>query len=104
MRTLPFLLVACVVALASLAAAPAARATETDQFTLPPAPLDDLGPDLGAIVLDILRAEVAQLNVKIDERIQLNQRPDPDATIEAELVKHVYEQTGVGLPESTAGM
>ena len=101
MRTLPFLLLACVFALASLAAAPEARATETDQFTLPPAPLDDLGPDLGAIVLDILRAEVAQLNVKIDERIQLNQRPDPDATIEAELVKHVYEQTGVGLPEST---
>jgi len=101
MRTLPFLLLACAFALASLAVAPEARATETDQFTLPPAPLDDLGPDLGAIVLDILRAEVAQLNVKIDERIQLNQRPEPEATIEAELVKHVYEQTGVGLPEST---
>ena len=36
-----------------------AFATETDQFTLPPEPLDDLGRDMGAMVLDVLHAEIA---------------------------------------------
>jgi hypothetical protein len=82
-------------------AAPDALATETDQFTLPPTPLDDLGPDLGAIVLDIIRAEVAQFNARIDERIQLDAKSAREPINEREFATHVYEQTGVGLPEST---
>jgi len=92
---------ALLVAMLAGPAARDARATETDQFTLPPAPLDDLGPDLGAMVRDVLRAELAQLNAKIDERIQLRPGAAPEPVNEREFAQHVYEQTGVGLPEST---
>ena len=93
--------VAFALAILSCVAAQDARATETDQFTLPPAPLDDLGPDLGAMVLEVLRAEVAQLNVKIDEWMSLNPRAAAPPVNEREFAQHIYEQTGVGLPEST---
>ena len=92
---------ALVLAILSGAAAPDARATETDQFTLPPSPLDDLGPDLGAMVLAILRDEVARLNAGIDERVQLKPQAASERVNEREFAQHVYEQTGLGLPEST---
>src|SRR6266550_4599245 len=98
MRTLPSLLI---VASLALIATPAVRATETDQFTLPPRPLDDLGPDLGSLVLGILRTEVAQFNTGIDARAQLNPKAANEPIKEREFVTHIYEQTGVGLPEST---
>src|SRR4030095_9196183 len=100
MRPLSLLVVVCV-ALLSAVAAPGVGATETDQFTLPPRPWDDLGPDMGAMVLAILRTEIGQLNARIDERAQLNPRAAPEPIKEREFVTHIFEQTGVGLPEST---
>ena len=72
MRSPPLLLVVASLALLACIATPQSRATETDQFTLPPRPLDDLGPDFGALVLGILRTEVAQFNAGVDARAQLN--------------------------------
>src|SRR5215468_7843592 len=70
------ILLACgLVALVS-AASIDARASETDQFTLPPRPLDDLGSDLNATVLAILRAEVAKLNGRLSERARRDERRD----------------------------
>jgi hypothetical protein len=77
-----------------------ARASETDQFTLPPQPLDDLGPDLAAIVRGILHTEVAELNARLSER-----RGDPPDGVaegidEADFLKRVYQETGTGLLET----
>jgi hypothetical protein len=101
MRLLPPLFFACCLALVAAAEPRDARATETDQFTLPAKPLNDLGPDFGAIVLEILRAEIAELNARIDERMQVNPQAVSEPINEREFLAHVYEQTGVGLPEST---
>lgn len=101
MRYVLNLLAACSFGLLSVIAAPHARATETDQFTLPSRPLDDLGPDMGAMVLAVLRTEIAQLNARIDERVQLNPQAAAEPIKEREFVTHIFEQTGVGLPEST---
>ena len=60
MRHLLNLFAVCSVALLSGIAC----ATETDQFTLPLRPLDDLGPDLGAMVLAVLHSELSQLNAE----------------------------------------
>ncbi len=78
-----------------------ACASETDQFTLPSSPLDDLGQDLGASVLAIIRAETAKLNLRIDQRIQNKPRPAVEAVDERDFVTRIYEATGVGIPEST---
>ena len=53
---------------------------------LPPEPLDDLGPDLGAMVLDILHSELAQLNAAIDQRIELNPNAASEPLKEREFV------------------
>ena len=101
MRTPPLLLFVATIALLSVIVTPSAQATETDQFTLPPKPLDDLGPDFGAMVLAVLRSEVSQLNTRIDQRIEFDPKAATEPIKEREFVTHVYEQTGVGLPEST---
>lgn len=101
MRQLPPLVFACCLALLAGAVLPDARATETDQFTLPPRPLDDLGPDLAAIVRRILRAEIALLNARIVDRRQVQSEAAPDPNDEQEVLRHVYEQTGIGFFETT---
>lgn len=93
--------VAVGIALAATLTLGIARATETDQFTLPPRPLDDLGRDVGALVLDIVRAEVAELNERIAERRLRDPRADLEARDKRMFATHVYEQTGVGVPEAT---
>jgi hypothetical protein len=98
---LPSLLFACCFAVLAGAASPAARATETDQFTLPPAPLDDLGPDIAAIVREILSAEVGQLNARILERSAAPSEAGPDPFDERDFLRHVYEATGIGVPETS---
>jgi hypothetical protein len=100
MRALPSLLVACCLALLAGAALPDARATETDQFTLPPQPLDDLGPDLAGIVRRILRAELAQLNARSAGRTRVQADAAPDPNDEREFLRRFYDQTGVGFLES----
>lgn len=101
MRPFPSLLVACCLALLAGAALPDARATETDQFTLPPQPLDDLGPDLAGIVLRILRAEIAQLNARNVGRTQVRPDAAPDPNDEREVLRHIHDQAGIGFPETT---
>ena len=81
--------------------APAALATETDQFTLPPKPLDDLGPDMGAAALTTLREGVAQLNARLAERRALKPQAGLEPNDERLLATHIYEDTGVGVPEAT---
>jgi len=97
MRHLLNLFAVCSVALLSGRAC----ATETDQFTLPPKPLDDLGPDLGAMVLAVLHSELSQFNAAIDQRMQFDPKVASEPIKEREFVTHIFEQTGVGLPEST---
>jgi hypothetical protein len=88
------------IALFAVAAA-TVRATETDQFTLPPVPLDDLGPDMGAIVLDVVRAAVAEVNARIAERKLLDPRAGLLPADERLVATRVYEETGIGIPEAT---
>jgi len=95
------LIVACFVALLPGIAMHDARASETDQFTLPSPPLDDVGRDLGARVIEIIGAETAKLNLRIDEKMQGNPRAATEAVDERDFVTGVYEQVGVGVPEST---
>ncbi len=95
------IVVACFVALLPGIAIDEARASETDQFTLPAPPLDDLGGDLAGKVLEIIGAEAAKLNLHIDETIAGNASGPPPALNEREFVTGIYEQVGVGVPEST---
>lgn len=81
--------------------APTVLATETDQFTLPPKPLDDLGPDMGAVVLTAVRAGVAQLNERLAQRRAHKPLAGLEPNDERLLATHVYEETGVGAPEAT---
>jgi hypothetical protein len=80
---------------------PVALATETDQFTLPPQPLDDLGRDMGAIVLDVVRAGVADINARIAERRWRDPRAGLEPADERLLATRVFEETGIGMPEAT---
>ncbi len=101
MRHRSILIVACLVAFLPGIAIDDARASETDQFTLPDPPLDDLGRDLGAKVLEIIGGETARLNLRIDERMQGDPRAAAEPVDEREFVTRVYGQVGVGVPEST---
>lgn len=78
-----------------------AAASETDQFTLPDAALEDLGAQLSAKTLEILNDEVARLN----EDIARSRRKSPQAPIpaldEERFAQDFFQRTGVGLPEST---
>jgi hypothetical protein len=101
MRRLILLLLALCCALPGAVAPRPAHATETDQFTLPPEPLDDLGPDLAAMVLDVLHAEVDALNARIAERAQAGDAAPSPRADERKLILGVFLRTGLGLPEST---
>jgi hypothetical protein len=94
------MLFACCLGVMAGATCLEARAFETDQFTLPPQPLDDLGPDLAAMVRGILHAEVAELNARVSERMR--DRPDgvAEAIDETEFLKRVYQKTGIGILET----
>jgi hypothetical protein len=95
------MLMACCFAVLAGAGPLDARASETDQFTLPPQPLDDLGLDLAAIVRGILHAEIAELNARGFELARNPPDGDLGPAEEREFVKHVYQQTGIGFPETT---
>ena len=93
-------LVALGLALALGLGAPDALATETDQFTLPPKPLDDLGPDMGAAVLTAVREGVVQLNADIAERRLRNPKAELEPGDERKLATYIYEEIGTGAPEA----
>jgi len=90
-----------IVALAVGLASAAALATETDQFTLPPKPLDDLGPEMGAVVVRVLREAVTQLNADLAERRLRNPQAGLEPRDERKLATHLFEETGSGMPEAT---
>ncbi len=92
---------AWIVALGIALVPAAARATETDQFTLPPKPLDDLGREMGAIVVAALHEAVAQLNASLAERRLRNPQAGLEPGDERLLATRIYEDTGVGAPEAT---
>jgi hypothetical protein len=76
-------------------------ASETDQFTLPDAPLEDLGSELSAKTLEILGAEVARLNEEIARARRKNPQTASAPLDEQRLAFDILQRTGVGLPEST---
>lgn len=78
-----------------------ARASETDQFTLPTTPLDDLGGEIGARTLEILLDEIAAINRKIDDGTLQGATVPVDPDIERHLVERIYLRLGFGLPEAT---
>jgi hypothetical protein len=78
----------------------AALATETDQFTLPPKPLDDLGPDMGAVVLTAIREGLVQLNADLADRRLRDAKADLEMRDERKLATHIFEETGTGVPEA----
>jgi hypothetical protein len=96
--------VACValVVLGGAMSSGTAHASETDQFTLPPVALDDLGPDLSARTLGILAEEIAAMN----ERIEAGALPAGDDSAEADsgaerwLAERIFQRMGFGLPEA----
>ncbi len=92
---------AWIVALGVALAPAAALATETDQFTLPPKPLDDLGRDMGGVVVAALREAVAELDATLVERRLRNPQADLEPGDERKVATRVYEATGVGTPEAT---
>lgn len=95
------MLVGCCLAALSFVASVGVRASETDQFTLPPQHLDDLGPDVAAIVRGVLHAEVDELNAWASWRGTSAQAGAQDARDERRFAERVYEKTGVGFPETT---
>jgi len=78
----------------------AVLATETDQFTLPPKPLDDLGRDMGAVVLTALREAVVQLNADLAERRLRDPKAGIEARDERKVATHIFEEVGNGMPEA----
>ena len=78
----------------------AAFATETDQFTLPPKPLDDLGRDMATVVLTALHEGVAQLNADLLERRLRNPQADLETRDERKLATYIYQEVGIGMPEA----
>jgi len=84
-----------------VALAPAtALATETDQFTLPPKPLDDLGRDMGTVVLTAIREGVAQLNADLADRRLRNAQAGLEARDERKIATYIFEEIGTGMPEA----
>jgi hypothetical protein len=56
---------------------------------------------MGAIVLEVVRAGVADLNARLVERRWSNPRSGLEAADERALATRVYEETGIGMPEAT---
>ncbi|WED41986.1 hypothetical protein [Legionella cardiaca] len=84
-----------------------AQAEETDQFTLPPYELVDIGPTVSRKLFEVLENAMNQTNSEIQSLLphakqsrraasQLAQR-----RTDAYVIHLIYKQVGIGLPEST---
>ena len=84
-----------------------AQSEETDQFTFPTGELVDIGPTVSRRLYDVLEKAMAKTNLEIqallpkaknDRRAasQLTRRSS-----DAYIIDLIYDETGVGLPEST---
>lgn len=82
-------------------------AEETDQFTLPPVQLVDIGPSVSRRLADVIEDAMTQTNADISAlqaRPQQNQstiRKLAERRSDAWIADIIYSKTGVGLPEST---
>lgn len=83
------------------------QAEETDQFTLPPGELVDIGPTVSRRLFKVIENAIAKTNLEIqallpkakqsrNAAIQLARRSS-----DAYIVDLIYNETGIGLPEST---
>ncbi len=83
-----------------------AQALETDQFTLPPAPLEEIGSHLDAIYAQAVVRAIEKANVEIESAFRSG-KADKIAEVRAKqlmpeyLASLVYQQIGRGLPKST---
>ncbi|MHB1156762.1 MAG: hypothetical protein ACYC26_07975 [Phycisphaerales bacterium] len=106
------LIVATMILSASLAAWQPAGALETDQFTVPPQPLADIGPQVAEKLRDTLAAIIRQLNAELDQLTsQLASAANPatrsriqqqiDQRLSGRLIAdRLYDAVGVGVPET----
>jgi len=87
-----------------------ANAEETDQFTLPPTALVDVGPLVSQRVYGAIEKALKQTNDEIQDLIKKAVLSPADKNMASELTKRrsdayimnlVYKQTGTGLPEAT---
>ncbi|MBI1368749.1 MAG: hypothetical protein GC162_08875 [Planctomycetes bacterium] len=87
-------------------------ALETDQFTLPPKPLADIGPEVSAQIKQVITDAMEKANRKIivlrrkaqttkddDQRLEYQKRIDELLDVSA-ITGALYEFTGDGMPES----
>lgn len=83
------------------------QAEETDQFTLPPGQLVDIGPTVSRRLFDVLEKAMARTNLEIQAltpKAQTNSRAASQLArrrSDAYIIGLIYAETGVGLPEST---
>ncbi|CDZ79300.1 hypothetical protein BN59_03618 [Legionella massiliensis] len=83
------------------------KAEETDQFTLPPTPLVDIGPTASHKLAGILEKVMDQTNGEIQALLPKAQTSRHAATQLAErrrdayLIELIYKEVGIGLPVST---
>ncbi|KTC85073.1 hypothetical protein [Legionella brunensis] len=84
-----------------------AQAEETDQFTLPPVPLVDIGPTVSRRLFETLENAMTQTNLEIQALLPRAQKSQIATSqlarrrTDAYIIDLIYRQTGVGLPEST---
>jgi hypothetical protein len=103
---------ACVVVLTLLAALPA-RALETDQFTPPPHPLDDISPQLQQHTTAVLQRVISRTNIRRLNALRDARRTSQKGWKQAHLQKAanyltedyvaraLFDEVGHGLPDCT---
>jgi hypothetical protein len=111
LRTSPLIKLALVLAVACLTMARArpARALETDQFTVPPQPLADVGPHLQQHVTAILQDVMTRTNLRYLEHTRAaaaggfwrdhHERAAAACLSEDTLAQAFFDEVGNGLPE-----
>ncbi|OCH96799.1 hypothetical protein [Legionella jamestowniensis] len=83
------------------------QAEETDQFTLPPEELVDIGPMVSHRLFSILIQAMDQTNAEIEALLPKADKSRKAASqlakryTDAYIIDLIYKQTGVGLPEAT---
>ncbi|CEK11575.1 hypothetical protein [Legionella hackeliae] len=83
------------------------QAEETDQFTLPPGELVDIGPLMSHRIFDILEKAMNQTNLEIQQleaKAKDSRRVASQLALrrtDAYIIELIYKEVGIGLPEST---
>ncbi len=83
------------------------QAEETDQFTFPPGELVDIGPTVSLRLYSVLENAMRKTNLEIQALLPKAQHSKKAASqlalrsSDAYIVDLIYDETGIGLPEST---